>query len=204
MADTPNVQDKVKYGISDMHYAVMTSSGYGAVKAHPGAVSLTLSPEGENINFAADNSNEYFVVVDNRGYTGSVEVARLLDEFFVDILGETLDTVAKTLLEKADGQEAVHFAFGCKIDGPNYPTYIWFYNCTAERPNLNANTTGETTEPETDSFNIACHKDSAGKVRCKTTCNTPDAVIEGWFSSVFDPENYTPPNGSTPPSGGQG
>lgn len=196
MADTPNVQDKVKYGISEMHYAVLGSSGYGTVKAHPGAISMTLSPEGENINFPADNNNDYFVAVDNRGYSGSVEVARLLDEFFVDILGETLDSVAKTLLEKADGKEAVHFAFGCKIDGPTYPTYVWFYNCTAERPNFNANTTGETLEPESDTFNIACRKDEAGKVRCKSTCNTPASIIEDWFDGVFDPENYTPPNNS--------
>lgn len=196
MAETSNVQDKVKFGISDMHYAVITDSGYGTVKEHPGAVNLTLQAEGEKFNYPADNNNDFYKVYDNNGYTGSIEVARLRDEFRVDVLREQLDSVAKTLLEKADGQEAVHFAFGCKINGPKYPTYIWFYNCTAERPGLSANTTGETAEPDSDTVNIECRKDSAGKVCVKSTCNTPDAVIEGWFSSVFDPESYTPPNGS--------
>lgn len=47
--------NKVKYGISNVHYAPVTSSGFGTPVALEGAVSLSLSAEGERSVFYADN-----------------------------------------------------------------------------------------------------------------------------------------------------
>ena len=46
-------KNKVKYGLKNVHYAIFNSSTntYGTPVAVPGAVNLSLSPEGESNTF---------------------------------------------------------------------------------------------------------------------------------------------------------
>ena len=48
-------ENKVKFGLKNVHYAVRTSGGAGTVKSVPGAVNLSLSPQGDTNKFYADN-----------------------------------------------------------------------------------------------------------------------------------------------------
>ena len=58
--------DKVKFGISNVHYAILDGENntYGTPVAIPGAVSLSLEPSGDTTPFYADNI-QYFVAVAN-------------------------------------------------------------------------------------------------------------------------------------------
>lgn len=59
-------ESKVMYGLSNVHYALLTEttdpetgaivSSYGEVKSFPGSVELTLSAEGNPVIFSADNT----------------------------------------------------------------------------------------------------------------------------------------------------
>ena len=73
--------NKIKYGLKNVHYAVITededgSITYGTPKRIPGAVNLTLEPQGEQAEFYADDMR-YFSAFANSGYSGSLEVPRV-------------------------------------------------------------------------------------------------------------------------------
>lgn len=63
--------NKIKYGIKNAYYAVKTQSGYDTPVAIPGAVSISLDPQGELYKFYADNI-EYFRAAVNNGYEGDL------------------------------------------------------------------------------------------------------------------------------------
>ena len=77
--------NKINYGIKNVYYAVATigsnnTATYSTPVALPGAVSLTLDQEGDNNIFYADNI-AYFSTYANDGYTGSLELALIPDDF---------------------------------------------------------------------------------------------------------------------------
>ena len=90
-------KNKVKFGLNNGHYAKITgfSENGTPTYAEPirihGAVSLSFDPTGESENFYADNG-VYYVINNNSGYEGEIEIALVPTEFAKDILGETLDS----------------------------------------------------------------------------------------------------------------
>jgi len=88
--------NKVKFGLKNCHYALATldvdtgTVTFGTPVAIPGAVSLSLDPEGDNDPFYADDM-VYYMTAANNGYSGDLEVALLPDSFRTDIMHETED-----------------------------------------------------------------------------------------------------------------
>lgn len=178
------MSNKIKYGIKNVYYAPVTTNGYETPNALEGAVSLSLSAEGERNVFHADNV-EYFVTNVNNGYSGDLEIALINDEFRKAVFGEVADT-NNVLIENADGSEAVKFALGFEINGDEKATRFWFYNCTAERSEVTGETKEEGITPSTDTITINCTpRTEDGKVRAKTTDTTTTTVYNGWFSAVY-------------------
>lgn len=180
MAGTSN---KVKFNVKNVHYAKKTAEGtYDTPVAIPGAVSLTLEQQGEITAFWADGV-KYYNSASNGGYEGDLEVALIPDEFRKDILGEEADT-NNVLFENAD-TESQEFALGFQVDGDKGPILFWFYNCTATRPSVSASTTQDTKEPSTDTMTISAAAAADGKIRAKTTTETAEDIISGWFTEVY-------------------
>ena len=84
-------KNKVKFGLNNVHWAKITQWGvdpdgtptvpvYGESVRLPGAVSLSIDANGENENFFADDS-VYYVINNNSGYEGDLEVAKFDDTF---------------------------------------------------------------------------------------------------------------------------
>lgn len=175
--------NKVKFNIQKCHYAPKTVDGtYGTPVALPGAVSLSLEQQGELSPFWADGI-KYYVASSNGGYEGDLELALIPDQFRKDILGEEEDT-NKVLFESANASTK-EFALGFQVDGDIGPIMFWFYNCTATRPSVTANTTEDTKEPTTDTITISCASDTNGTVRAKTTADTDSEILSKWFESVY-------------------
>ena len=182
---------KVKFGLSNVHVAPITSvsdSGvytYGTIFTIPGAVSLTLDPEGEETNFYADNI-KYFNTYANQGYTGSLEMALLNNDFREKVLKEIKDSNG-AYVESAD-QTPIGFAFGFQIESDTTGRRFWYYNCTAARPGNEASTIETSKEPQTDTLNITvAPRIGDHYVRAfmdKTDDNT--SAYNGFFNTVYE------------------
>ncbi len=177
--------NKIKYGISKCYYAVKTAGTYGTPKALPGAVSISLSPQGQLYKFYADNI-EYFRNAVNNGYEGTLELALIPDEFLTDILSNSLDATDKVLIEEV-ANTTVEFALGFQVEGYSYNPRFWFYNCVATRPETAGDTKEDTIEAQTENLTISTSPDEDGNVRVRTTKDTPDATYEDWFDDVWLP-----------------
>lgn len=169
-----------------MHYAKKSTQEeqrFETPVAIPGAVSITLEQQGELTPFWADGV-KYYVSASNGGYEGDLEVALIPDKFREDILGEEAD--ANGVLMENVNTETAEFALGFQVDGDTNPTLFWFYSCTATRPSIEATTTEDTKEPNTDTLTISCGADENGYVRAKTTDTSYAEVQATWFTEVYE------------------
>ena len=182
--------NKVKYGLCDVHISKIKVNNdgtftYGTPFAIPGAVSLTLDPEGEEANFAADNNARYFTSFANNGYSGSLEMAIISDEFKTQILGQTADSNG-AIFENANDVVSP-FALGFRIDGDDKNTKFWYYNCMASRPGVTGNTTEDSITPQTETMNItASQRPSDNEVRAYMTESGTNTTAYGtFFDTVY-------------------
>ena len=116
MADKNN---KVKYNLKNTHYALLTLGeegvvSYGSPVPIPGSVSIALDANGEPENFYADGI-AYYVINNNMGYDGDLELALIPESFRTDILKEELD--AKGVLIENAQVELESFALLFEFDG---------------------------------------------------------------------------------------
>ncbi len=178
--------DKVKFGIKNVHYAVMSEETptFETPVPIPGAVSFSLEANGDTSPFYADNS-QYFVTVANNGYTGDLEVALFPDSFLEDIFGYTQSTNDKVMIENA-GIQPKSFALLFEEDGDTTGTKFVLYNCTCTRPSRSLSTTTETTEPQTQTVSITASPLAANNnTMVYTTPTTPAEVLTNWYKEVW-------------------
>lgn len=176
------MSNKIKFGVKNVYYALKTGSSYGTPVALPGAVSVTMTPQGDKYTFYADNIKYYELAVNN-GYEGEIEVALLSDEARVALLGEVIDSTKKVLVESVTSATPV-FALGFQIEGDEKATRYWFYNCTASRPTTEGETKESTVEAKTETLSLSCGAGTDGVVRIKTTAETSESDYNAWFESV--------------------
>ena len=186
----PNTNNKVKFGLKNCHYALVTlaadgTATFGTPVAMPGAVSLSLDAEGENEPFYADDS-VYYMVSDNNGYSGDLELALIPESFLTDILHETEDSNG-VLYENKD-VEPEHFALLFEFTGDQRKIRHCMYYCSASRPSVSGNTREDTTEVQTETLSLTVSPLPSGLVKVKTGTNTTDAVYNAWYNSVYEPQ----------------
>ena len=181
--------NKVKFGLSNVHIAKITETDgeitYGTPFAMPGARSLTADPEGETTPFYADNI-KYYIATSNQGYTGDLEIAMLVKEFFTQILGQEEDTNG-ALFESADDVTA-RFALMGEIDGDVKKRRFVYFDCTATRPSAEMNTVEESKEPQADTVSITMSPRSTDKaIKAVIEPNeTNQAVYDTFFKKVYE------------------
>ena len=166
-------KNKVKFGLNKVHYAKITGWSADDVPTFappvriPGAVSLSMDVNGENENFFADNS-VYYVINNNAGYTGDLEIALIPTDFSTDILGEVLDTKG-VLVEKNDA-EPQQFALLFEFEGDKHKIRHVMYCCSASRPKTESSTKEESTEVKTETLSLKATALPDGLVKSKTCC----------------------------------
>ena len=185
--------NKVKYGLKNVHYAVATideatnTATYGTPVAWPGGVSLSLDAEGDVTKFRADNI-DYYVGQSNNGYSGSLESALVPDSFKKDVLGE-LEDANGVWVENAEAK-TVHFALMFQFEGDQNAVRHVMYNCTASRPSVSGNTTDTNIEPQTETVDITAspiHNASLDKDLVKARIKQDEAQYSSWFDAVYQP-----------------
>lgn len=186
----PNTPNKVRFGLKNCYYAPATIASDGSITyetpvALPGAVSLSMDPEGENENFYADDG-VYYVVANNAGYSGDLELALIPDHFRQACLGETVD--ANGMAVESANAQASPFALLFEFSGDQRKTRHVMYNCTASRPSVEGSTTEDSKTPQTETVTIAAAPVPATEiVKAKTTADTEEAVYTAWFTTVQTP-----------------
>lgn len=182
---------KIKYGISNVHYAVKSTDAsgvttYATPAPIPGAVTLTLDQSGDESKFYADNI-AYYTSFTNDGYTGNLEVALLPTKFRQDVLGEIMDATSKVMYENAD-VEPKEFALLFQIetdDGQAF--YKTFFNCKCGRAGAGSTTKTNATTPQTESVSLTASPLENGIVRATSTEETPSATLDTWYDAVDYP-----------------
>ena len=187
---------KVKFGLKNVHIAPITSRGedgkytYGTIFKLPGAVNLSLEPQGDQSDFYADDI-KYFSAYANNGYSGDLEIAMITDDFREKIMGETKDSNG-AFIESAN-DVFVSFALGFEISGDEKGRRFWYYNCSCSRSKNEAKTIESSKEPSTDSLTItAMARENDNKVRAflsETEANK--TVYASFFSEVYDGDVIT-------------
>lgn len=198
-------ENKVFYGLKNVHYAIATETTVGGVtttsydtpKAWPGAVNITLDPSGSPIIFAADNS-AYYTLSNNKGYEGDFECARIPDDVRVDTLGAHEDS--NGIIVETDKDEVTYFALMFEIDGDQNPNKYVFYKVSiSERPSISSQTTDPSNDlevgtdtvkfravPQTDVTTIDgkdCHL-----VKAYTSANTDATEYTNFYNAVYTPD----------------
>lgn len=185
-------ENKVKFGLEKVAIAIATiaadnSATYAAPIMNPGARSLNMEPQGELTKWYADNK-VYYVVDNNDGYQGDLEVARFVDDVKAAVW--QIATAANGIQYESKDTEAVHFALLFEFKGDAQKVRHVFYNCTATRPAVASATTENPTEPQTETSTITAasvYVAALGKEVIKGKCYPGDAAYENWYEAVTLP-----------------
>ena len=174
---------------------------FGTPVAMPGAVSLSLEPNGEPSNFYADGY-AYYTISNNMGYEGDLELAMVPESFRTDVLKESLDD--NSVLVESANVETANFALLFEFDGDVKKIRHVLYNCSAARPNIESATNEEEIEVQTETLAITAAPLANGYVKARTGDSTTDTVYTGWYTSVYMPTVTDSDNSGTQQSGQQG
>jgi len=186
MADKNN---KVKYNLKNAHYALLSvgedgTVTYGNPVPIPGSVSISLDANGEPENFYADGI-AYYVINNNMGYDGDLELALIPESFRTDVLMEQLDDNG-VLIENAQ-VELASFALLFEFDGDQKHIRHVLYNCAASRPGIEGKTNEDSREVQTETLTIKATPLSSGLVKAKTGNTTDTTVYNEWYKEVYMP-----------------
>ncbi|WP_312444598.1 major tail protein [Lacrimispora sp.] len=181
--------NKVKFNLCNAHYAPIKAgengeSTFGIPAALPGAVSISLDPNGEPESFYADGI-EYYIINNNMGYDGDLELAMIPESFRTDILKEEADA-NKVLVENCNS-ETGSFALIFEFDGDVKKIRHVLYNCSASRPKIESKTNEESKEVQTETLTIKARPLASGYVKAKTGDSTTQAVYDKWYEAVYMP-----------------
>lgn len=185
----PDKNNKVKFNLKNAHYALLTIAEDGAVSyaaptSMPGSVSISLDANGEPENFYADGV-AYYVINNNMGYDGDLELAMIPESFRTDVLKEKLD--AKGVLIENSEVELASFALLFEFDGDQKHIRHVLYNCSASRPGIEGKTNEDSKEVQTETLTIKATPLANGMVKAKTGNTTDATVYNDWYKAVYMP-----------------
>lgn len=198
---------KVFYGLSNVHYAMLTETRdpetgaivttYGEFKPWPGAVSIALNPSGNPVIFSADNT-AYYTLINNQGYEGDFVAALIPDDIRLDALGNKKDS--KGMIVETDHDQVSYFALAFEFNTDKNPNRYVFYKVSlAQRPAVESETVDVTSDlsvkTETVSFKampqasatvidgVECHL-----VKAYTGANIDPTAYENFYQAVYVPD----------------
>jgi phi13 family phage major tail protein len=192
MPATPN---KVQFGLKNVHYSVVTetqdaqtgeiTSTYGAVKAWPGAVNITLDPDSEQNIFYADDM-AYYTTNGALVYSGELEMATIPEDVETSVLGHTKDS--KGGIAEKDSDVTKYIALLFEFNGDQGATKHALYRVMLGRPSMEGSTTEESVEVKTQtlSFTASARPDD-GLCKYKMGPDGDATVYAGWYSAVPTP-----------------
>ena len=194
--------NKIKFGLNNVHYAILTestdsqtgkiTSSYGTVKSWPGAVNLSLEPQGTDSPFYADD-RVYYRVSKNNGYSGDFESALIPDDVYESILNMDRDDDHILVESASNSNSTTYFALLFEIDGDAKARRFCFYKVSLTRPTIAGATKEEDATPQTETVTMTAvpRADDDEYIRAVADEATDATKYSGWFSAVPVP-TFTP------------
>lgn len=187
------MENKVKFGINNLHYATITRADdgtptYATPTREKGAVSITLEPNTETTKVAADDDPNYVVVESDSGYTGTLSVQILSDNFKKDVLGWIEDSngvlIEPVIFEKTE------FALLCEFKGDAHKTRHCFYRCMATKPTIASKTVEEGgLEVQQDEISVIIAPETYTTPNyTKASVNADNTQYDTWYTTVYTPQ----------------
>lgn len=183
-------KNKITYGISNVHVFPITSTDESGVPTYdskvismPGATELSLDAEGSSDPFYADDVVYYQGVVNN-GYSGSVTLADIPEDFLTVVMKE-IKSEGGTFFEDAS-VEPLEFAMAFEFKGDQKKRRHLFYRCKATRPSLESKTKEDSIEPNTHELEIAVMPRLDNNI-VKARCEEGDTDYSTWYTKPVTP-----------------
>ena len=197
--------NKVKFGLSNVHVLFIDkydpeSKTYTFEKKAgetnkvnimpiPGAVNISLDPQGDKSEFYADDI-AYYVKNANTGYSGDLVIATIPDWFRQKALGEIVDKNG-VLLESADAVTK-EFVMMFEVNGDVTKTRFITYRNTISRPSIKGQTVESSITPSTDAMTITAmprENDhfTVGHISGDVTDATAKAAYAAWYTDMHEP-----------------
>lgn len=159
-------KNKVEFGISNVHIGTYTEINgaitFGTPMALPGARSLSLEPQSEEVKFYADNVVYYGAYSDN-GFTGSLTMARFTTEFKKAFLGYVELSDGGLGKKKNASKPNVYIAF--QAEGDQESRRVILYNVALADINREFSTKEESVDPATEEISITVMGINTGDVQ---------------------------------------
>ena len=188
------MSNKIKYGLQNVCAAILTKTmaangeytySYGTPTAIPGAVNLSLEAQGSSDPMYADNI-VYFRAIDDRGYSGDLEISLVPDWFRETILKETPDSNG-VQIETNKNVDPVYFALLFQFEGDVNAVRHVLYNCTVSRPALSGQTREESISPVTETLSITADPREDGLIKARCDASTSPTAYASWYTTVYEP-----------------
>jgi phi13 family phage major tail protein len=185
------MNNKVQYGLKNVHYAIIKNMVnqkeiYDKPKPLPYAVSLTLSPAGDVSEAFADNNTVYFEE-NNNGYTGTLEMTIIGDDFKKDVLGEIdLNGVIYENSIINNNEFALLFQF----EGDANAKRFVCFRCKCGRVNISSKTTTKTKDFQNSILDIIilpALSNNDVRASIEEKLNTGE-IYKDWFNKVYTRE----------------
>ena len=183
--------NKVNWGLAASAWGKITEDAngndvYGPPIRFVGNRQVNWTQAGDVVKVFADGTVIY-VGRQNSGYTGSMELTNLDDEFSEWILGETVDS-KNVQIESKESQVNRFYLIWEWIQDEKNTRHI-MYNITATRPDINATTKGDgdSLTAQYVTVNLTAIPRADGIVKAKTRADVDSVAYEGWFNAAYQP-----------------
>lgn len=193
-----NRENKYHYDLKNVHYVPGVFGEDGSLSYDKpihlrGAMSMDISAEGETSKTRADGM-DYIVVTSNNGYSGTLTMVNVQDDFKINCLGEKVDDVNGIQYEDAN-VEPRPFALMFEFVGDAKNKRHILYNNIASRVKLTAENKENQKEPDTEELDLTTSPalftidgELRSIVKGSTTESTKPEVYKDWFNRVYIPD----------------
>ena len=203
-------ENKIMMGLENVHWFELTetevegviSTTYGTAHRWPGAVNLSVDPQGDSDPFYADNGI-YFMSGENVGYAGNLETAVIPEELKEYALGRVTDDKGVSI-ETSQGPKKA-FAITADLTGDAKARRVVFYKVFMGRPTIAAGTKTNSNTPQTETAPLTCvprtdyvkvYRDGEEReerlVHAATKAGTNAAAYSAWHTAPYVPEVTAP------------
>ena len=159
---------------------------YGAPNMFLGNRQVNWDPAGDLVKVFADGTVIY-TGRQNSGYTGSLELTNLDDDFAKWALSESVDSKNVQVEEKEPVVNRFYLLWEWVQDAKN--TRHVMYNITASRPSMSATTAGDNDSKTAQyrTLNLTAIPRADGVVKASTRVDVDSTTYNNWFSAAYTP-----------------